>query len=37
MSHILYLFGQEKELLGKSQGIFKTDVCGNHLSPAVQI
>ena len=36
ISEILHLFGQEnltfiREKSGKSQGILKTDVCGNHV------
>ena len=37
MSEILHLFGQGnlpfiREKSGKSQGILKTDVCGNHVT-----
>ena len=32
ISDILYLFGQGNFIfIGKSQGILKTDVCGNHV------
>ena len=40
ISEILHLFGQGiltfiREKSGKSQGILKTDVCGNNVKPCV--
>ena len=42
ISEILHLFGQGnlpfiREKSGKSQGILKTDVCGNHALPTLPI